>query len=280
MTDIDFSIGPVRSTCRLDRRRLGSRPDIVRAGWLTREDVPPKSVGGRKIVLTCKTCNDRAGHEIDWHARREANLIDFLTRGKVAMRARLRTASGRVPIQLKVSDGGIQAIVVPKAVRPTENDAVQADFGRASLPGGWQDFTFNVEFEAFSLPRAATSWLRSTYLAFFAALGYRFIFRPELDVVRARIKNPELKEPATFRVLQHNAAPEPTLLRVEQPETFRSYAMLYGRNLVFLPRYGDRDLYARLAAHPACDVSLSGKVYPWPDRPRFLHDFTPQQRTA
>jgi hypothetical protein len=42
------------------------------AGWLSREDVPPKALGGKKIVLTCAPCNNRAGHEIDWHARRAA----------------------------------------------------------------------------------------------------------------------------------------------------------------------------------------------------------------
>jgi hypothetical protein len=70
-------------------------------GLLTREDVPPRSVGGRKIVLTCKPCNDRAGHQIDWHALREADLIGFLTRGNADMRANLRTASGHVPIRLR-----------------------------------------------------------------------------------------------------------------------------------------------------------------------------------
>jgi hypothetical protein len=249
-------------------------------GWLTREDVPPKTLGGRKIVLTCKRCNNRAGHEIDWHARREADVIGFLTGTKAEMRAHLRTSSACMPIRLKVTEGGIQMVGVPKAARKSDGDGVKDDFGRASVPGGWQDFTFKVDFAAFSQSRAATSWLRSAYLAWFAALGYRFIYRRELDIVRERIQNPESKEPATFRVIQHNAALEPLLLCIDEPEVFRSYAMLYRRNLVFLPRYGDREVYSRLAAQPACDVNFSGKTYPWPDRPLFLHDFLPQRRTA
>lgn len=248
---------------------------------LTREDVPPKSVGGRKIVLTCKTCNDRAGHEIDWHAHNESELMGFLTREKADMRAHLRTATGHVPIDFKVNPDGMQMIMVPNATRQSESDAVTTDFSRAALPDGWQDFTFNIEFPSFSPPRAATSWLRAAYLALFAALGYRFIFRRELDVVRARIANPELPDPATFRVIQHQATPEPMLIRIEEPDAFRSYVMFYGRNVVFLPRYGDRDLYARLAEHPACDnVPFSGKHYPWPQRPLFLHDVEPERRSA
>jgi hypothetical protein len=34
---------------------------------LTVEDVPPKSVGGRPLILTCKSCNDAAGATLDWH---------------------------------------------------------------------------------------------------------------------------------------------------------------------------------------------------------------------
>jgi hypothetical protein len=104
------------------------------------------------------------------------------------------------------------------------------------LPNGWQDFKFNVDFAGFNQSRAATSWLRSAYLAWFAALGYRFSFRPELDIVRDRIKNPESKEPATFPIIQPKPVTQPTLLCLDEPEPFRSYAMLYGRNVIFLPR--------------------------------------------
>jgi len=245
----------------------------LEGGWLSREDVPPKRVGGRKIVLTCRQrCNNRAGHEIDSHARREADLYDFMD-GRLSERTgKLKTDSGQVPIRFSVADHGIKMFGVPRATHPTAKDTVFADFNRAALPDGWKDFTFKVVFEGFSPSRAATSWLRSAYLAFFAAFGYRFVYRPELDVVRERIKNPESKEPMTFRIIRPEPAPEPTLIRIDRPEPFRGYAMLYGRNVVFLPRYGDHELYARLATHPECNVSLAGIMYPWPTRPMFLHD--------
>ena len=33
----------------------------------TVEDVPPQSVGGRPLLLTCYTCNSSSGHTLDWH---------------------------------------------------------------------------------------------------------------------------------------------------------------------------------------------------------------------
>jgi hypothetical protein len=48
-------------------------------GALTIEDVPPKSVGGRRLVLTCKQCNSTAGTRLDEQARLREEQLDFLT---------------------------------------------------------------------------------------------------------------------------------------------------------------------------------------------------------
>jgi hypothetical protein len=37
----------------------------VKTGELTLEHVPPEAVGGRGILLTCKSCNNTAGHTVD-----------------------------------------------------------------------------------------------------------------------------------------------------------------------------------------------------------------------
>jgi hypothetical protein len=269
--------------------------------FLTCEDVPPKSVGGRKLALTCRQCNSEGGHEVDSHARREANLYDFAAGNLREIKAGLITASGRVPIRLSASGQGIQMFGVPAATHPPTHARVMGDFEGATGEGNWQGFTFKVDFPAFSPERARASWLRSGYLAFFATLGYRFIFRPELarrvetarahaliqlaktderrcnsrstlDVVRAKIRNPKLEELRTFRIIRPESS-APALIRIERPEVFRSYAMFYGRNVVFLPRYGDHGLYARLAEHPETTVSISGIRYPWPTNgPTFFHD--------
>jgi hypothetical protein len=161
---------------------------------------------------------------------------------------------------------------VPKAVHPDTRRAVEQDFDFATVGQNWEGFAFKIEFKSYSAPRAATSWLKSAYVVFFAALGYRFACRPELDVVRAKIRNPDLDQPSAFRVtLMQPSAPR--LMRVEEPEWFRSYAMFYERQLIFLPRYNDRELYERLATHPDTNVQATGKEYPWPTNgPTFFHD--------
>ncbi len=43
---------------------------------LTLEDAPPKSLGGTANTLTCKSCNNTAGHKIDFHLTERLNEID------------------------------------------------------------------------------------------------------------------------------------------------------------------------------------------------------------
>ena len=63
------------------------------------------------------------------------------------------------------------------------------------------------------------------------------------------------------------------MIRIKEPEVFKSYAMFYGPNILFLPRYNDPTLYARLAEQPETTANLSCIQYPWPGGgPTFFHD--------
>ena len=170
-------------------------------------------------------------------------------------------------------EGGIKILGVPRATKPERQKSVTGDFERAAVGENWRDFRFSINFPSFSPKRAATGWLRACYLVFFAALGYRFVLRPELNIVRDKIRHPEQEEPATFRITRPERATEPMLLRIDSPDVFRSYAMFYDRFIVFLPRFNDRDFYGRLAQRPDTTANVSGIQYPWPIAgPSFAHD--------
>jgi hypothetical protein len=46
----------------------------------TLEDVPPQSVGGRPLLLTCGLCNGSAGTKLDCHWANFSDVEGFLTR--------------------------------------------------------------------------------------------------------------------------------------------------------------------------------------------------------
>lgn len=49
----------------------------LEAKLLTREHVPPASIGGREMVLTCRPCNNLAGSTFDAHLERAEALRHF-----------------------------------------------------------------------------------------------------------------------------------------------------------------------------------------------------------
>jgi hypothetical protein len=259
--------------------------DALEARFLTREHVPPRSVGGKRMTLTCGPCNWEGG-TADSHAGKEAHLFGFAEGTLPEIKASLTTRSGTVPIRLSGVGNGLLMFGVPQATSESQHAAVFGDFDAASHGEKWREFSFSVGFSAFSQQRARVSWLRSACLAFFSLLGYRFVFRRELNDVRHLIREPEmdLPVPRVFRVIRVIASP-PTLLRIDQPERFRGYAMLYGRNMVFLPRYNDHGLYDRLAADSEqigagpMRGEFSGLAYPWPKSgPVFFHDHAKPRR--
>jgi hypothetical protein len=46
----------------------------------TAEHVPPRSVGGRPLILTCERCNGTAGTMVDWHWSNFSDVEGFMTR--------------------------------------------------------------------------------------------------------------------------------------------------------------------------------------------------------
>jgi len=210
---------------------------------------------------------------MDADMRREADILDFFGKRLTEIQATMATpSSGALPIRLSASDAGYRMFGVPTAAHPDVGEAVTGDLTLAALPDGWHDFRINIRFEPFSPARAEASWLRSAYLGFFAACGYRFVVRPELTIVRQRLSEPNSKA-FPFRIVMPQPVPEPLLTVVKMPEAFRSFAMVYAQHIVFLPLYGDAELYSRLASHPAGNLELTTEgTYDWPTRPLFLHD--------
>jgi hypothetical protein len=45
----------------------------------TVEHVPPDSVGGRPLILTCQRCNGTAGTTVDWHWSNFTDVEGFMT---------------------------------------------------------------------------------------------------------------------------------------------------------------------------------------------------------
>jgi hypothetical protein len=153
---------------------------------LTLEDAPPKSLGGSANVLTCKSCNNSAGHNIDFHLAERLMEIDgatFLpgteTKVKVSVEGEIFNAT------IRVDGEGIMSMhhsnknnhpkkLEEKMIGLRNGDIVDLNFLKTRV------IPDNLEY----------ALLKSAYILAFQKHGSSIIFDPCFDIARAQLLNP------------------------------------------------------------------------------------------
>ena len=232
---------------------------------LTQEHVPQESLGGLKICLTCFDCNSNAGHRIDAHVhRREKGLAFFkaiLEGGTYEGRAQIRVGGSVTNANLRARDKFVEITPGKEINNPTEHVKLQEALAGFKENGTWerQKIDFNLVGDTFNLHKAMVADLKSAYLVCFAKLGYQYILRPQLDIVRNQILQPELKliEGFAYRIRPGYLPSRRVLFFVESP--FQSAAIQIDDRFIFLPPIDDaEDFYTILKRHLSPDLQLSG----------------------
>lgn len=257
--------------------------DAADSGQLTEEHVPPKQLGGKAMVLTCKDCNSEAGRFFDTHAVTRARSDNF-ARGQVTGDVLPVTVSADgIPLRgtAEWTEGGLRILGVDK-----QNDHRVQAAHMAALDGFTKrgDLRPSLSFTVhtrFNESRARYSWIRSAYLAAFAALGWAYILRPVMRPIREQLANPDVEVLPTYVFRDpESAATIRRILLVNEPQELRCVAVTIGEHGVFLPGVFNpmpMDELARAFAGRCDDeqrlnVTLHGKLVPWPSRATYLLD--------
>jgi transcription elongation factor Elf1 len=154
---------------------------------LTLEDAPPKSLGGKANILTCKSCNNSCGHKIDYHLTermRELDRSQFLP--KTEFNAKFEQDGTMVQGTIRIEeDGKITAIHKNKTNHPSK----LAAYIKSVLPDRIINLTFlKTQVEPFKLQLAL---LKTGFLMTFSKYGYAFILNPTYDRIRQQLLNPD-----------------------------------------------------------------------------------------
>ena len=161
--------------------------DLSSTNMLTLEDAPPKSLGGHSRTLTCKACNSRCGHEIDFHLTERLIEIDvraFLP--KVIAKAKLTHKGVQVQGEVKISeDGTISVIHREKYNHPEKLKKYVSSTGKDDL--------VEIEFNASRVDkhRLEVALLKTAYILAFEQYGYALILSSAFDIVRKQLENPD-----------------------------------------------------------------------------------------
>lgn len=233
---------------------------------LSAEHVPPKSVGGRELLLTCKVCNNSAGTKLDADTKTKED-IRIAMAGMPGRPHRIKAQVGdlRVKGELHTSEGQYSLQIPSKINKPGTNEAL-----RSVARAGAQ---LTVQHESFSELSAKISWLRSGYLALFAVAGYKLALDPAMQIVRKQILECEEWQMITFTSEAQQDIPltERRILRVLSPQWHRGWAVQFGRYFVQFPSPGDMSFYDRMAAHGLEPVvqHTTYRNLGWPIQPTF-----------
>ena len=202
---------------------------------MTFEHVPPRSQGGKELVLTCSTCNSQAGSSIDAHLSKR-NLFERLEFNpsvppKVlfefeGFKVNAITTRKINQVTIKFSDKTNN----PKAY--TEFLARLSEMAKEGLGDGCE---FSITPKAEYRPRLASiSDLKSSFLIAFAKFGYRYALHENLYPVRQQIRNPEARILEFFSIVsKYEKKNDNRLALVEKPLSFLWVQL--GRRIVFLP---------------------------------------------
>ena len=252
---------------------------------LSLDHVPPKSVGSKLKVLTCKHCNSTAGNELDADAY-EFDVFRRIVAGEPypAVSARLTVNAGCLsdaigPINVELrSDGAINDIVGLPDCNPDgpldQLRTVVERYAQAGIAPPKMHFALPTlrPFEH----RARVSYLRAGYLAAFAMFGYSVVARRSFDRVRMQIREPDVEHVPKF-FYRHDDLCGYEVAVVEEPAWHSSIIVLMGRYRITLPRLDDGDIYERLAEKAVVGGQWTlqcGRREPpnWPKYPMYLRD--------
>lgn len=166
---------------------LKQHNDLYSNDPLTLEDTPPKSLGGSANTLTCKSCNNTAGHQIDFHLTERLREIDsgkFIpgTETPVTVNINGETFQGKITV---AEDGKMTMFHSKK-----NNHSDQLDKTMERVKEGT---VINMDFlKSRVIPdNLEYALLKTGFLMMFERFGYSLILSSCYDIVRQQLKNPE-----------------------------------------------------------------------------------------
>jgi hypothetical protein len=233
---------------------------------LTAEDVPPRSMGGHPLVLTCERCNTKAGCTIDVAAVEVERSLSFHA-GTGVLDGFIRLGPNTTPATIALQQG--TAVVTLKRRSP-EAVAIM----RELEAGPVEPIYLTGSLRAPDDPLALICYLKSAYLAAFALFGYNYAFSVGLELVRRQIQEPRVKHIPLFcaRLPDHHRDLSPRLCALPASGAIPwCWGVIISPYLVFLPVQSAEVLYAKIAEAKGTSFMFSIRNAVWPDEPRFTY---------
>lgn len=159
---------------------------------LTLEHVPPESVGGKPILITCKACNSNRGAYIDVCLMNELEIVHNLTHlDTIPQKTKLAFNGVEINAQTTFSKtDGFKFMISPDNNNPIEFEGFMTEVKNAK-----EGYKIKIVADITNRKRdydlANVALLKSAYLMAFHELGYMYVLNANTNIIRAQIQNPK-----------------------------------------------------------------------------------------
>jgi hypothetical protein len=192
---------------------------------LTLEDLPPKSVGGKTKILTCKKCNNSSGTQLDKLILNSLESESFLklipdsivsTNIKVNDKYNLRS-------RLKIAREEKYKFIFSVKQSPYYQACLD------EMNKDWRNTKINLSFNIPNKSKTAIALLRIGYLFAFYYLGHRLLYEGNIHKIRETIllaQNNFLPHSGVFILSEPTSLSEGIHLLIE-PKEYRSFFIIF-----------------------------------------------------
>lgn len=249
---------------------------------LTLEHVPPKALGGKELLLTCRKCNNTAGDSVDaaLHMReRDREFIQAIGMRSCNYSGRVRLSMGgeKLNFDLKIENDERYGV----ELRPAGNCPEAFKRWRDQMGKHAKNNTFNGQQFNVSTIHGFHPWLskigdlRIGYLIAFAAFGYRYSFDKRLTPIRDQLNNPNDHKLNFFWSFSGWGTPNKPVLAITHEPVELVFIGLGNSNIVLPWLDGPLNPYTELEPIDSGGESINfkGKEIQWPDKLRLELDF-------
>ena len=161
---------------------------------LTLEHVPPESVGGKPILVTCRACNNTQGTDLDVYLMNELEILHNLSHlDTIPQKSRIAFNGVEINGQTTFSKSdGFKFMISPDNNNPLQSEEFIKE-ARNTQEGYQIKLKANITNRKRNVDLANIALLKSAYLMTFQKLGYMYVLNPCTNKVREQILNPKQK---------------------------------------------------------------------------------------
>lgn len=162
---------------------------------LSLEDAPPKSLGGKSNILTCKKCNNTSGHEVDKHLTERMKELDqhkFLP--NLEFTAKFEIDGTIIQGKISIDENGTMTVY---HLDKNNNPIKLQDYFKSAK----KDKIINLQIDQKQINpiNLQIALLKTGYLLAFEKYGYSLILDNSYQRLRHQLRNPlEIIYPLDF----------------------------------------------------------------------------------